>query len=360
MSNTASGRIRTRESNFELLRIVCMFMIVWNHFFTYGPWQDAGVNSYLAHIFSFGKAGVDIFVMISGWFLVNSKFKSKSALRILGQGLLYGTAFGIAATIKGGSLHSNNFVLQFFIRSYLVLYLLFPFLNKIANGITRGQYRALLIILFSLFSILPLIIAIVPKGLGSQLKIMILGDESSPVFFCGLYLLAGYLRIYGLPKTSPLKLLLASLISLLAVRGLWCLHAAGLIILPSRVTNIVALDHDGTFILNILLAVGFFCAFASAKVPHNPLINSTAACTLGVLLIHDSAVVRRELWEKFAYMASWNPTTFLGGSLVVTLGVFAICALVDYLRGHIARVIPCPTWIDNKCRVIDASINGTA
>lgn len=102
MSNAANARIRTRESNFELLRIVCMFMIVWNHFFTHGPWQDAGINSYLAHIFSFGKAGVDIFVMISGWFLVNSKFKSKSALKVLGQGLLYGTIFGIAATIKGG------------------------------------------------------------------------------------------------------------------------------------------------------------------------------------------------------------------------------------------------------------------
>jgi hypothetical protein len=146
----------------------------------------------------------------------------------------------------------------------------------------------------------------------------------------------------------------------LAIRVLWCLHAASIIHLPDRIASIVALDHDGTFMFNILFAVGVFCAFASAKIPHSPLINGIAACTLGVLLLSDNGIVLNWLWEKFAYMASWNPVAFLGGSLVIALGVFAVCALADYLRGRIARVIPCPAWIENKCKTIDASLNGAA
>lgn len=111
---------------------------------------------------------------------------------------------------------------------------------------------------------------------------------------------------------------------------------------------------------NILFAVGVFCAFASVKIPHSPLINGIAACTLGVLLISDNGIVLKWLWEKFAYMASWNPIAFLGGSLIVALGVFAVCALTDYLRGCIARAIPCPSWIENVGHGVDSLINGTA
>jgi len=76
-----------RSSNFELLRIIAMLFIVCHHSVLYGLlngsvgiqggnpvpnqlWNTTFTGQVVA---MFGKAAVDIYVMISGYFLINSK-----------------------------------------------------------------------------------------------------------------------------------------------------------------------------------------------------------------------------------------------------------------------------------------------
>ena len=68
----------TRQSNFELLRIVAMVMIVFHHFAVHGGFNfDSTTLSIPRFWFNFiimgGKTGVNIFVLISGYFLIQSK-----------------------------------------------------------------------------------------------------------------------------------------------------------------------------------------------------------------------------------------------------------------------------------------------
>lgn len=75
-----------RDSNIELLRIFSMILIVAHHFSLHGvlkefpenPLANQSVTSFLAQVIqSGGKAGVTLFIIISGYFMVQSNMKVK-------------------------------------------------------------------------------------------------------------------------------------------------------------------------------------------------------------------------------------------------------------------------------------------
>ena len=75
---------KERQSNIELLRIIAMFMILVIHANMISLTRPVSMDFYNSpiptitryFIESLGIVGVDIFVMISGWFLVNTRIKS--------------------------------------------------------------------------------------------------------------------------------------------------------------------------------------------------------------------------------------------------------------------------------------------
>lgn len=75
---------KVRQSNIELLRMIAMFMILVIHANMVSlphPTTDDLLSNTIPTITryfieSFGIVGVDIFVLISGWFLINTRAKS--------------------------------------------------------------------------------------------------------------------------------------------------------------------------------------------------------------------------------------------------------------------------------------------
>ena len=78
-----------RKSNFELLRIIAMLMIMGSHFACHSgflfPNSSITVNRLWIQFLTIGgKLGVDIFVLISGYFLINvQKIHFEKVIRIL-------------------------------------------------------------------------------------------------------------------------------------------------------------------------------------------------------------------------------------------------------------------------------------
>ena len=69
-------KVIKRKSNFELLRIISMLGIVLFHFFYHGNYDTSSMNfnsSLIVYLQFVGEVGVDIFVIISGYFIVNRK-----------------------------------------------------------------------------------------------------------------------------------------------------------------------------------------------------------------------------------------------------------------------------------------------
>ena len=72
---------KKRESNFELLRIISMIMIIAHHMILHSNliyYNDYGIKKIIVSFVLYGgKIGVILFILISGYYMVDSKFKIK-------------------------------------------------------------------------------------------------------------------------------------------------------------------------------------------------------------------------------------------------------------------------------------------
>ncbi len=98
---------KQRNSNFELLRIICIFMIIFFHSYR-TVYSTSGISSLDLYVMkglsSWGALGIDIFVIISAWFSVDLKFNSKKVKHILLEVISYFVIFAIAKIL----LYINN------------------------------------------------------------------------------------------------------------------------------------------------------------------------------------------------------------------------------------------------------------
>ena len=98
----------SRESNFELLRVIAMILILFSHFAGHGYFQYVSDklfiplnNIFFAFLLPFGKLGVILFILITGYFLINSNAKIKSFLNLFFQTLIYSTSILIIFLLNG-------------------------------------------------------------------------------------------------------------------------------------------------------------------------------------------------------------------------------------------------------------------
>ena len=81
---------KKRQVNFELLRILCMYMIVIGHCLFHGRVTAklgyGTVNYFLSYLIqSFSVVHVNCFVMIGGYFVIDRSFKSERAIKLWKQ-----------------------------------------------------------------------------------------------------------------------------------------------------------------------------------------------------------------------------------------------------------------------------------
>lgn len=76
-----------RQSNIELLRVIAMLLIVAGHYVgqskimnAFTPWSFN--QCFALFIGSAARIAVNVFIIISAWFLVDSKFSSKKVIGV--------------------------------------------------------------------------------------------------------------------------------------------------------------------------------------------------------------------------------------------------------------------------------------
>ena len=155
----------TRNSSFELLRIIAMLMIIGHHFVVHGGFLDAStVNSWILTFLEFGgKFGVIIYLLISGYFMVTSKFTFRKLLKLWCQVWFYSVLlyvlsiflpnFHFSARGLVTALFPVLMVEWWFVTYYIFLYLLSPFINKLAKVLSRSEYGWLIVLLLFLYNV---------------------------------------------------------------------------------------------------------------------------------------------------------------------------------------------------------------
>lgn len=201
-SEINSITIGPRQSNFELLRILAMFLVIVIHadFLStglpspedyYADWLPVTTKVLFESI---SIVCVNVFILISGWFGIRPSFKSFSQFAF--QCLFFYVGLYLLFLIKGDAELSIRGIAQclcltkeddWFIKAYIGLYVISPVLNKFIETSGEKVFRNTLIA-FYIFHTL--------YGCSSSARFIYHGY--SAFSFIGLYLLAAYVRRYGI------------------------------------------------------------------------------------------------------------------------------------------------------------------
>lgn len=332
--NTSVSKLR--DSNLELYRIIVMLLIVTHHYVVNSgllpimaekPLSYSSIFLYLMGMW--GKTGINCFVLITGYFMCKSNITIRKFLKLLLEIEFYNIAIYLIFTISGYETFSIKGCLKSvlpitsvsngFTSCFLLFYLFIPFLNILINQLSKKQHLLLISLCLFTYTIL-----------GSLPKIDVTMNYVS--WFCVLYIISSYFRIYGLPiKVSRWKLLtiLSVLLSILSVLGFLYLNERfHLSLYPYRLVS------DSNSIFAILTGICSFMFFKNLKIKNNKIINLISRSAFGVLLIHaNSDTMRQWLWNDTLNNLEFYQSPFIIVHLIISvLSIYIICTLIDYLR----------------------------
>ena len=278
-----------------------------------------------------GKVGINCFVLITGYFMCQSNITVKKFLKLVLEWQFYKYVILAIFTLTGyqtftvkemiKSLIPFRSLTDGFTSCYIVFFLFIPFLNLLIHAMNEKQHRWLLFLSLSVFSVL----ASIPG----------ISVGSSYVFwFMNLYLVSSYIRLYPIPLFENTRFwgwmsLLAIVCSYASVIAMaWIQDTFGLIF------GYYFFFADSNKITALAVALCFFLFFKNWKLKYNPIINTIAASTFGVLCIHThSDTMRQWLWKDICNNVGFFTSPYLVLHAVgVVFAVFAICTAIDQLR----------------------------
>lgn len=325
----------TRQSNIELLRIFSMLLIILHHYATHGGvyWNvNSGVNQWIATaMISFGKIGVNIFMIICGYFMVEQKFTWRKLLKIEIPVWFYSILFGLLAYFVFGEELSikNVFCFLFpvltnqgdqywFVPCYMAVVLLSPAINKVVKELEKKTFKRVLWIAILLISVIPTLCRVTPVY------------DGNISLFVLLYLLGAFLRLY--PETIDKA---KSWVVALGVIVLSAFMIFGTVILKEILPYWL---WAGSSILAISISLLLFVAFVKLPIKQNKWVNGIAATTFGIYLIHDNLYVRQRLWTQWIHCSDfyWSNKLWIHG-VVYLLVVFFICMIIEECRMQLFR-----------------------
>ena len=351
-----------RQSNLELSRILAMFLIVLHHFSVHGGvpiWSGSApltFNYYLDQLFSTGgKIGVNLFVLITGYFLAKKISKFSALVYLWLKTFSYVLVFFVLFCLLG--LHPfswkeffscffpirNDF--YWFVSAYFLLILLSPFVTIGIKALGQKKLFAFLMVFGLVWSVVPTLTT-KPEYYGSTL-----------FWFVYLFAWGAFLRDYlyekSFSQTKCLGVCFASwgFIALLTLWADWNNRAGTFLGYVDWFTF-----ANLTSAFSLICALSLFCFFKQLKMAYRPIINTAAATMFGVYLIHENPIVYPWLWSKVfnvpAHLA--NPWFFLY-ALSATALVFLVCVAIDFVWEKALRFIM-NKWITPRLLPIDQKI----
>lgn len=325
----------TRSSNLELYRILCMVLIVAHHFVMHSGLVPACIaadpaapNSIFLWLFGlWGKTAVNCFLLITGYFMCESRITLRKFLKLVLEVYFYKIAVSLIFFATGresvtlpGILRLLTPVTEFkanFVSCFLGFYLTIPFWNILIHNMTQRQHQLLLALLLGMFTVL-----------GSLPSFEI--GMNYVMWFGVIYLISAYIRRYPSPVFE--RRCLWGGVALGGVLVAMALTAAQL--LRGRVTDCYA--SDANKLLPVLIAVASFLWFKGLKIPQRKWINALGGSTFAVYLIHESSkTMRTWLWTD-VFDCVGHYALPLGRLILFALGavaaVFGVCVAIDRLR----------------------------
>lgn len=331
-----------RNINFEILRILAMWMIIIGHSIghTY-LLEDINQNSSIYYFIKllqiFCNSATNIYVILSGYFLVDKKFEIKRLIILWLQVLFYSIFLYLVFNIfifKEVSLKDILKVIlpisgnqYWFMRVYLIMFLFFPYINILVKNLSKKKYHILLILCIVIFSLwrsfLPFAITVNNEG------------GNSILWFVVLYLFGAYLKKYGVNYSIKFSILFV------IINILFSFFSS---IIISQISFELGFSGRGSslfteftsfpmlfsafFIVNIVAKCNFN---STCKIGLRNLILILSSSSLSVYLIHENRYVKRWMWDFININQFSENKIIILLILIVGIGIYVCSTILDKL-----------------------------
>ena len=278
-----------------------------------------------------GVIGVPLFFMLTGYFLAGKK--NTSVKKVFLETIFYGwlLAFFLVIPYCMDKIFGFNFNYcsskaifrklitpvsssrWWFVTVYSLLVLVVPYINQFLEKLNKSGFKIFIFITWFFW----------------YSGIYIFGTEvgiSTGFFF---FILGVYFRLYG-PQTisKPFYLVLAVI--------LWGLITFSYYFSNADEKNIKLLKSTLEYFSHIIFVPFaswiFFALFATMDLKQNRFINTVAATTFGVYLIHVSSVKTIFYRDIFQIDKQYISPLFPIFAAIDIIMIFTFCSAVDYLR----------------------------
>lgn len=349
---------KERNSNLELLRIICMVLIVASHYGSHGGLVDLPLSAnHILGLFlkSGGKIGVICFVLITCYFMCEQRFKMATLLRTVLETTFYslllflicrifGLNVGVGTAIK--SLLAVFYGGYWFVPAYIGLYLVQPILKVCSDNLKRNGLLKVIFVLFMTMSFVPFIF-------GNPSFI-----TSNFAYFCFIYFMGCYIRRYGINFTET-KVLSAGLSAWLLI-PVFCLAVEILSVKIAGMDSpldVSYMVYELNSPLMLLAAICLFLCFNRLPKFQNRFINFWGSITFAVYLLHDNLFFKEYMWKHLL-----NTELFLNKNICLiflhciccVIAIFFVTAAIEFVRKKIEYSIFNIRFVVSFCSKVDS------
>lgn len=345
------NRKQSRMVNLEILRCLAMMLVVVLHYLGKGnllqnlsgaEMSMVGIAAWVLEAFCI--VAVNVYMLISGYFLCTSSFKLSRLIKLWLQVWTYSVVVGLIAAFTGilpaGEADIHYFLTllfpismdhYWFMTAYVFLYLLLPIIGEGVRRMTKAQMQLTLALLLTAFCLMKTVLPV-------RLEMDKNGYDC--LWYVCVFITAAYIRRFGMR-------FLESKARAIAIYGIACLGVITeafvfrmIYLKTGSLGLILNISYEYNHLLPFLAALGLFGFFL--KVKGTGIIANLAAkiapFTLGVYLLHEN-VGLRYAWPHLLGAGAIDSVgellvrTIVAASTVFTIGIVVEAARTRLMRG---------------------------
>ncbi len=407
-----AGQHKKRMVNIEVLRLLAMMMVVSLHYLAKGELLEKltgplSAKGHLAWLLeSFSIAAVDVYVLISGYFLVETGFRCRRVISLVLQVMFYTCLLPVVLILTGilpvgeitfynilQCIFPTNMLHYWFVSAYVLMFLFTPVLNAAVHGMKKRQLQTAIVILLIMESLSKTVIPV-------RLELDNLGYDA--YWFMVVYLIAAYIRLYRIPflEKKGGRAAACYIGACLGMYGLTML-IRGAYLLTGQFENFIESAYGYNHLLTIGAATALFYVFKNRETEEGEqtqakvaaagegektqrkdakvgeakqvsveagaaggpagIICRIAPCSFGVYLLHEQVNVRYvwPFWLGADRCGSAFSLLWHWAAAILTVMVIGLA--VDYIRSLLFRgagKLFAGGRLDQRLRKIDDLVNG--
>lgn len=320
-----------RKSNYELLRILAMLLIIAGHF--YGQTSDYHTEGGIfLKFFCYGlRVAVNLFLMIGVYFMVEKRFNASRVFKIWNCVWFWSVTLTAIIVLMGIHIQITHiFMCMFpvffynlwFASAYIILLLLSPSLNFFCTSIYnayRGGVKTL--VLLALFTIIIV-------GQSTWCPNFMDTWLCANIYFMYIYTMVWFIKkdIISFRMNKYIVLFVGLLVYIMFV-----FIACSDIPFLSSISERYLMDYKS--LPNIIIASCVFYYFKEVNIGRNKVINTLSSVAFGVYVIHQVPHWRDFFWTKILKIDQWGHSEFFDAYFLgAIIAVYLICGMLEYIR----------------------------